>query len=464
MTASTTAVAQNGEPHQEHQHSAECSHGHSHQQHDHLHDHDSKTETINSLSATATALDGESTEHQHEHHHHHHPSTSPSGFRTPTRALLSKEDLQRWLSSATFTEFTEFIAALNMSVRGRKLSDEVVMSKVNTSIMSTLDELENWVSEIPALENTRSRFGNPAFQTWFDKLQENIAKMTRKFLEIGLEEDPSNVSVPVEELDAAAGEVSTYLLHSFGNRKRIDYGTGHEAHFIAFLLCLKKLNFIKTEDYPAAVLKVFWRYIGVMRALQFTYWLEPAGSHGVWGLDDYHFLPFMFGSSQLTDHKYFKPKCIHDKDVVEEFSKDYMYLSCIKLINSVKTASLRWHSPMIDDISGVKLWSKVNSGMDKMYRAEVLGKLPIMQHFLFGSLLAFEASGPIPGDDDEMAHVHALGQAVPECCFIRVPSSIAVAAAGALKKGDVDMGDGNMGRMKRLIDRTAFGKRGEYEL
>ena len=65
-----------------------------------------------------------------------------------------------------------------------------------------------------------------------------------------------------------------------------------------------------------------------------------------------------------------------------------------------------------------------------MYKGEVLSKLPIMQHFMFGSLIRFEGSGATLGaaDDDEdeynHMHVHAFGQEFPECCGIRVPSAI----------------------------------------
>ena len=81
----------------------------------------------------------------------------------------------------------------------------------------------------------------------------------------------------------------------------MDYGTGHEASFGLFLLCLTLIRFLepRVEEERDLVLVVFLRYMRLCWRLQDVYKLEPAGSHGVWGLDDYSFLPYIFGSGQL---------------------------------------------------------------------------------------------------------------------------------------------------------------------
>ncbi|KAI8087805.1 Phosphotyrosyl phosphatase activator [Gilbertella persicaria] len=340
-------------------------------------------------------------------------------YIVPTRRIITKQDLDEFLSSQAYQDYMGYIERLNESVKNLKIDDQVLISQNTQKILDILEILLNWVKEIPPVENEKSRFGNPAFRTFYDKVKDSIPELFKDL-------------VPEEAIQ----EVGRYFYESFGNQKRIDYGTGHEANFIAWLLCLEKLKLLTENDDKAVVLRIFVKYIKLMRQLQFHYWLEPAGSHGVWGLDDYHFLPFLFGSAQLYDHKYIKPKSIHDEDVVEQFSSSYMYLACIQFINSVKTtASLRWHSPMLDDISACKTWIKVNQGMIKMYKAEVMSKLPIMQHFMFGSLIHFEGGHAESEEmESDCGHHHpkevfALGQEHPDCCGIPVPSAIAAAAA-----------------------------------
>ena len=56
-----------------------------------------------------------------------------------------------------------------------------------------------------------------------------------------------------------------------------------------------------------------------------------------------------------------------------------------------KKGHLSETSPMLSDISNVPGgWQKINSGLMKMYREEVLNKRPVIQHFVFGSILPFD--------------------------------------------------------------------------
>lgn len=265
-----------------------------------------------------------------------------------------------------------------------------------------------------------------------------------------------------EHLHPFIPELSPYLADSFGSFVRIDYGSGHEVTFLAWLGLLFKLGFFDeqgdsedggsgsssgsteksrgqaqepTQVEAALALEVLPLYLQVVWGLQDRYALEPAGSHGVWGLvsvqvspvreyassdqftflltprqDDYHFIPYIIGSAQLRTQSYYLPSHFSSKShkpstrptpaellrflpistttsSTAEPSPPFpnLFTSSIARIHALKSGPFHEHSPLLYDIStSVPNWVKVNKGMMRMWEVEVLGKRPVVQHFAFG--------------------------------------------------------------------------------
>lgn len=360
-------------------------------------------------------------------------------FRVPSRRILSKRDHELFLASPAYSTIVGWVFGLADAVVGTPCSaaavDDAALGQPVRTLLRILDEVESLMKLSPPNEQGGSRFGNKAFRGFLDLVRERTDGWHSQ---LGLDSDGP----------AAAAEASAYLTESFGNRNRIDYGSGHELNFAIWLLCLYRLRVVRRADLPALALRVFARYLDVMRAVQMLYYLEPAGSHGVWGLDDYQFLPFLLGAAQLLHHPYITPRAIHQDLTLEEAARDYLYLGQVAFVNSTKTVKgLRWHSPMLDDISSARSWEKIDGGMRRMFVAEILGKLPVMQHFMFGSMVpaaegmseeeeegpeAATAAGGHHGEEDgHDGHGHD-GKGWDDCCGIKVPSSIA--AAQEIKK------------------------------
>ncbi|XP_018577245.1 serine/threonine-protein phosphatase 2A activator-like isoform X2 [Anoplophora glabripennis] len=300
-------------------------------------------------------------------------------FVTPVKLVKTVDDMQQWDKSEAYFEYLGFIFALNESVKGKSNSQgsENASEAVN-NVVKLMCTLSKWIDEIPPIQQPQ-RFGNQAFKTWYNKLKNSAIELLQSILP--------------EDLFRAIPEIMVYLVEGFGNSTRIDYGTGHELSFIMFLCSLFKIGYLKETDQAAIACKAFVRYLDVVRKLQITYRMEPAGSHGVWSLDDYQFVPFIWGSSQFVGNPKFETTCFLKEDIVNAYADEYMFLSCIRYINQVKSGPFAEHSNQLWSISGVPSWSKINSGLIKMYKVEVLSKFPLVQHIVFGSLFSLKPAG-----------------------------------------------------------------------
>lgn len=303
----------------------------------------------------------------------------PVKYITPVKCVKSMSDMNTWLKSEAYYDLIGFINGISVAVQGKRCSSYMYVSDTMTRFLLLFEKLNNLIIETPPICQA-NRFGNQAYKIWHKKMEDNSIKFLLEATSL--------------KYATAISEVAIYFTESFGNATRIDYGTGHELSFVMLLCCMFKIGVFEEKDNVACALKLFNEYLIFVRRLQQAYRMEPAGSHGVWSLDDYQFIPFIWGSAQLCYNTPFDPSKFLDEPIIEEYKNDYMFMSCIHYISEVKTGHFAEHSNQLWSISAVQSWIKINSGLVKMYQKEILSKFPVIQHVHFGSLMVFKPVKP----------------------------------------------------------------------
>ncbi len=342
----------------------------------------------------------------------------------PRRGIYNDVDMKHFMESSTRKELLNFVEAMGKSCAMAAPEDgqEHGFDAANplkglppsmACLHGALRNMISWVDDFPPTNPELARFGNPAFRQWHERLMSRSAAIVTAILHCR----DGEVSVDAASqrgFEAAAGEttiadntsmlnVTCYLHDSFGHATRLDYGTGHESSFVVFLLVLSKVKCLGPNMPPqiptlrSVTLSIIDQYLKVTRRLQTDYRLEPAGSHGVWGLDDYHCLPFYFGACQLYAlsqaetpglDALAQPKVINEPDILKEYGDCFLYLACIRYIRQLKKGVPFFESsPMLHDISqSMHSWDKVARGMLRLYQGEVMDKRQVVQHLVFSKL------------------------------------------------------------------------------
>lgn len=306
--------------------------------------------------------------------------TPPTSFVEPQKSILNKRfPMEKFRFTKVYYYITNFVQTVQTVVQGKAYADCPAFPEdgVVRRMGDVLDKVVVLFEETPPTERTH-RYGNPSFRTFMQKVHEHVDDWHRELLP--------------PELHPAIVEFRCYFLDMFGSEGRMDYGTGHELNFLAWVFCFVRLELLGSiQDLQAVGLFLMPKYLRIAQLMQNVYTLEPAGSHGAWSVDDYNMVPFVWGASQLegTD---FGVRDIFDQEKVEAIAHKNLYTDMLSNILTVKTGSLTTTTPFLSELHYIpgQTWKKISSGMLKHFEREVMCKWPVMQHFWFGNILPLE--------------------------------------------------------------------------
>jgi len=178
--------------------------------------------------------------------------TNGHQFMVPTKKINEGEDVQFFLTSKAYKDIVTWILMLNVAMFPRKTADGKIttwptglspqnLSTTVVQLQSLLQDLHTMIEQNPPDTGPR-RFGNIAFRSWHAMLEAKIDDLLKQYIPEKLQSSSVGEVTPLAEMKA-------YLLGGFGSAERLDYGTGHELSFLAFLACLWKLGaFAASEE------------------------------------------------------------------------------------------------------------------------------------------------------------------------------------------------------------------------
>jgi serine/threonine-protein phosphatase 2A activator len=80
--------------------------------------------------------------------------------------------------------------------------------------------------------------------------------------------------------------------------------------------------------------------------------MEPAGTMGMWNLDNYQFAALILRAAQLSRGAWVKPNAIADPEMTKMLKKDYYLFACFAYIHQVKAGPFHDHSNKLWNIGG----------------------------------------------------------------------------------------------------------------
>lgn len=176
-------------------------------------------------------------------------------FLKPSKDINQGEDVSAFLQSLAYRDIMTFLLQLNAEMFPRKDKDQpskyqtwslepenVSFSHTVLGIQKLLEEMENFMDEAPPDPGPR-RFGNVSFRKWHELVEQRLPGLMDRHLPGRVLDFPSkHQPESADDVASPRTELEAYWMGGFGSAQRLDYGTGHELSFLAFLGSVWKLG------------------------------------------------------------------------------------------------------------------------------------------------------------------------------------------------------------------------------